>query len=82
MLQKVAAGDLTAHVQGNYQGDHARIKDDINVMADKLSGSMGQISNNAQTLAIFFRGAFRGQRANEFQRGRDFQPSQRGLGGK
>ena len=51
VLQKVAAGDLTAHVEGDYQGDHARMKDDINVMADKLSGSMGQISNNAQTLA-------------------------------
>jgi methyl-accepting chemotaxis protein len=51
VLQKVAAGDLTAHVQGNYQGDHARIKDDINVMADKLSESMGQIGHNAQTLA-------------------------------
>jgi methyl-accepting chemotaxis protein len=51
ILQKVAAGDLTAHVLGNYQGDHARIKDDINVMADKLSESMGKISNNAQTLA-------------------------------
>ena len=51
VLQKVAGGDLTAHVQGNYQGDHARIKDDINVMADKLSESMGQISHNAQTLA-------------------------------
>ena len=51
VLQKVAAGDLTAHVDGNYQGDHARIKDDINIMADKLSESMGQISHNAQTLA-------------------------------
>ena len=51
VLQMVAAGDLTAHVEGNYQGDHARIKNDINSMADKLSGSMGQISNNAQTLA-------------------------------
>jgi len=51
ILQKVAAGDLTAHVQGNYQGDHARIKDDINVMTDKLSESMGQIGHNAQTLA-------------------------------
>jgi methyl-accepting chemotaxis protein len=51
VLQKVAGGDLTAHVQGNYQGDHARIKDDINLMADKLSESMGQISQNAQTLA-------------------------------
>ena len=51
VLQKVAAGDLTAHVEGSYQGDHARIKDDINVMTDKLSLSMGEISHNAQTLA-------------------------------
>jgi len=51
VLQKVAGGDLTAHVESNYQGDHARMKNDINTMADKLSGSMGQISHNAQTLA-------------------------------
>jgi len=51
VLQKVAGGDLTAHVEGNYQGDHARIKNDINVMAEKLSENMGQISHNAQTLA-------------------------------
>ena len=51
VLQKVAGGDLTAHVEGSYQGDHARIKNDINVMADKLSESMGQIGQNAQTLA-------------------------------
>ena len=51
ILQRVAAGDLTAHVQGNYQGDHARIKDDINVMTNKLSESMGQIGHNSQTLA-------------------------------
>ena len=51
ILQKVAGGDLTAHVQGNYQGDHARIKDDINVMADKLSENMGQISQNAKNMA-------------------------------
>ncbi len=51
VLQRVAGGDLTAHVIGNYQGDHARIKEDINAMSNKLSGSMGQIGNNAQTLA-------------------------------
>ena len=51
VLQKVAGGDLTAHVEGNYQGDHARIKNDINLMAEKLSENMGQISHNAQTLA-------------------------------
>jgi methyl-accepting chemotaxis protein len=51
VLQKVAGGDLTARVEGNYQGDHARIKQDINVMTDKLSESMGQIGQNAQSLA-------------------------------
>ena len=51
VLQQVAEGDLTARVEGNYQGDHARIKNDINTMADKLSDSMGQIGQNAQSLA-------------------------------
>ena len=50
-LQKVASGDLTAQVEGNYQGDHARIKNDINTMTGKLSESMGQIGENAQSLA-------------------------------
>src|SRR5271157_3580951 len=51
VLQRIAQGDLTARVEGIYQGDHARIKNDINTMADKLSESMGQIGHNAQTLA-------------------------------
>ena len=50
-LQKVAAGDLTAQVEGNYQGDHAKIKNDINSMTGRLSESMGQIGQNAQSLA-------------------------------
>jgi methyl-accepting chemotaxis protein len=51
VLQQVATGDLTVRVEGGYQGDHARIKDDINVMADKLAESMARIGENAQTLA-------------------------------
>ncbi len=51
VLQQVAKGDLTVRVEGNYQGDHARIKNDINTMADKLSDSMGQIGQHAQSLA-------------------------------
>jgi methyl-accepting chemotaxis protein len=51
VLQKIANGDLTARVEGNYQGDHARMKEDINVMGERLSQSMAQIGNNAQTLA-------------------------------
>ena len=51
VLQAVAGGDLTASVKGDYQGDHARIKDDINAMTVRLSESMAQIRDNAQTLA-------------------------------
>jgi methyl-accepting chemotaxis protein len=51
VLQRIADGDLRARVEGNYQGDHAQIKNDINTMADKLSASMAQIGHNAQALA-------------------------------
>ncbi len=51
VLQRIAAGDLTAHVEGQYQGDHARVKNDMNAMVDKLSTSMQQIGDNAQALA-------------------------------
>jgi methyl-accepting chemotaxis protein len=51
VLQKIAQGDLTAHVEGNYAGDHARIKNDINAMAETLAASMNQIGQNSQALA-------------------------------
>jgi len=51
VLQRIAAGDLTARSQGDYKGDHARMKNDINAMAAKLANSMAQIGGNAQTLA-------------------------------
>ena len=51
VLQKIAGGDLTARVEGSYQGDHARIKDDINTMVGRLSESMAQIGQNSQALA-------------------------------
>ena len=51
VLGKVAGGDLTARVEGNYHGDHARIKNDINTMAEALSSSMAQIEEHAQGLA-------------------------------
>jgi len=51
VLQEIAAGDLTARVVGDYKGDHAAIKEDINKMAETLSTSMGLIGQNAQALA-------------------------------
>jgi methyl-accepting chemotaxis protein len=51
VLKKIAAGDLTAKVTGNYQGDHADIKNDINAMTESLRSSMASIAVNAQSLA-------------------------------
>lgn len=50
-LQHIAQGDLTARVRGDYAGDHAAIKNDINRMADQLSASMQAIAQNSQALA-------------------------------
>ena len=51
ILAKIAAGDLAARVQGQYRGDHARIKDDLNKMASNLQENFRTIGQNAQTLA-------------------------------
>src|SRR5579872_7392669 len=51
VLKKIAAGDLTAQVIGNYQGDHADIKNDINAMTEALRASMRSISDNARSLS-------------------------------
>jgi len=51
VLQRIAGGDLTARVQGDYKGDHAAMKNDINTMAETLSASMGSIGQNSQALA-------------------------------
>jgi methyl-accepting chemotaxis protein len=51
VLKKVAGGDLTARVAGDYQGDHAEIKNHINSMTEGLQSSMQSIAQNAQSLA-------------------------------
>ena len=51
VLKKIADGDLTARVAGEYQGDHAEIKNNINAMTDGLRASMQSITQNAQSLA-------------------------------
>ena len=49
VLEQVAEGDLMARVEGQYQGDHAAIKDAINRMGDQLSTSMRAIGQNSHT---------------------------------
>ncbi|MBK9579936.1 MAG: MCP four helix bundle domain-containing protein [Fibrobacterota bacterium] len=58
VLDKVAARDLTARVMGNYQGDHAKIKDSLNLAVDNLEKALsqvadatGQVSNASQQIA-------------------------------
>jgi methyl-accepting chemotaxis protein len=51
IISKIAGGDLAARVQGQYRGDHARIKDDLNKMASTLQESFRTIGQNAQALA-------------------------------
>jgi methyl-accepting chemotaxis protein len=51
VVKKIAAGDLSAQVAGNYQGDHADIKNDINAMTEALRTSMRSIAENAQSLS-------------------------------
>jgi methyl-accepting chemotaxis protein len=51
VLAKISGGDLTARVQGQYRGDHARLKDDINRMAGGLQENLRTIGQNAHALA-------------------------------
>ncbi len=50
VLKRVAGGDLTAEVRGDYRGDHAAIKENINKMTSDLRSSMRQIGANAEGL--------------------------------
>ena len=51
VIAKIAEQDLTARVTGQYRGDHAVIKEDINRMAADLRNSIQQIAENASLLA-------------------------------
>jgi len=51
VLERIAGGDLTAQVTGDYQGDHAAIKNHINAMTKTLCAAMASIAENAQGLA-------------------------------
>ena len=51
VLSKVASKDLTARVTGNYAGDFARLKTDINRMTEDLQNNMRELSQKAETLA-------------------------------
>lgn len=45
VLDKVAARDLTARVLGNYQGDHTKIKNSLNLAVENLDTALGQVTD-------------------------------------
>lgn len=51
VLERMAARDLTARVEGDYRGDHARIKEAMNRAANNLDESFAQVAQSADQLA-------------------------------
>ncbi len=51
VLEQLARHDLTARVKGEYQGDHARIKDAVNQTASALHESLSQVSSAAEQVS-------------------------------
>ena len=49
-LEKLAEKDLTARMDGDYQGDHALIKNNLNRTAEALEGAMTQVAQSASQL--------------------------------
>ncbi|MBL8842254.1 MAG: HAMP domain-containing protein [Planctomycetes bacterium] len=57
VLERVASGDLTARVKGDYAGDHSRMKVAVNSAVEAMASAVGAIAASADRL---------GANANEF----------------
>jgi len=51
VLDKVAARDMTARVKGDYKGDHAKIKNSLNLAVDNLDKALSQVAEGASQVA-------------------------------
>ena len=47
----LATGDLRARMEGNYKGDLAKLKNDINTLADSLSALINEVNNTVEQVA-------------------------------
>ncbi|MSP15073.1 MAG: methyl-accepting chemotaxis protein [Myxococcales bacterium] len=50
VLQQIGKGDLTARMQGDYRGEHAKIKEALNGTVATMQRAIGSISENADGL--------------------------------
>jgi len=51
VLERMANKDMTARVQGDYRGDHAKIKESINLAAENLDKALQQVAIGAEQVA-------------------------------
>ena len=51
MLRKVADKDMTARMLGDYKGDHAKIKESINLVVENLDKALQQVAIGADQVA-------------------------------
>ena len=51
VLNVMSTGDLTARMLGNYKGDHKKLKDSINTLAESLNDLVGRILDSVETTA-------------------------------
>ena len=51
VLDLLAARDLRARLEGNYQGDHARIKESVNGTAEALHDAIGQVASAVEQVS-------------------------------
>ncbi|MBI5069541.1 MAG: methyl-accepting chemotaxis protein, partial [Deltaproteobacteria bacterium] len=50
-LERLAERDLTARMQGSYQGDHAAIKEALNAAASALHDALGQVAEAVEQVS-------------------------------
>ncbi|HRP03233.1 MAG TPA: methyl-accepting chemotaxis protein, partial [Candidatus Kapabacteria bacterium] len=50
-IGQMSTGDLTVRMYGDYQGDLAKLKDDINILGDSLSQLITQVNESVQNTA-------------------------------
>ena len=48
VLERIAGKDMTARVKGDYKGDHARIKESLNMAAENLDKALQQVAIGAE----------------------------------
>ena len=51
VLERLSSGDLTAKMEGKYEGDFAKIRDSINILSDSFGAALSEVSEAIQATA-------------------------------